>query len=82
LTAVVASDAVSFTIVFAPDRYIPVSSRPHDSPLHLSVDQLRLIDSPGPSPSSTRRPLPQSQQHRSPVPRSCMSLSRTISSCF
>jgi hypothetical protein len=45
LTAVVASDAVTFTIVFAPNRYIPVSSRPHDSPLHLSVDQLRLIDS-------------------------------------
>ncbi len=44
LTAVVASDAVSITIVFAPDWYIPVSSRPNDSPLHLSVDQLRLVD--------------------------------------
>jgi hypothetical protein len=43
LTDVVASDATSFTIVFAPERYIPVHSRPHDSPLHLSVDQLRTI---------------------------------------
>jgi hypothetical protein len=43
LTAVATSDAVSFTIVFAPDRYTPIHSRPNDNPLHLSVDQLRLI---------------------------------------
>jgi hypothetical protein len=43
LAAVAASDATSFTIVFAPERYIPVHSRPNDSPLHLSVDQLRVI---------------------------------------
>jgi hypothetical protein len=53
LTSVAASDAASFTIVFAPDRYIPVSARPNDSPLHLSVDQLRLIDLlRGPTPSA------------------------------
>ncbi|KAI2509735.1 hypothetical protein MHU86_4717 [Fragilaria crotonensis] len=52
LTGVAASDAASFTIVFAPDRYIPVSARPNDSPLHLSVDQLRLIDLLGPTPSA------------------------------
>jgi hypothetical protein len=33
LTAVAASDATSFTIVFAPERYIPVHSRPNDSPI-------------------------------------------------
>ena len=63
LAAVVASDAVSFTIVFAPDRFIPVSSRPHDSPIDLSVDQLRLVTSsalPRPSPLC---PPPQTQQH-------------------
>jgi hypothetical protein len=52
LTAAAAPDSVSFTIVFAPDRYIPVSSRPNDSPIHLSVDQLRLVDSTRAAPSS------------------------------
>jgi hypothetical protein len=33
----------SFTIVFAPDRYIPVADRHLEQPLHLSVDQLRTI---------------------------------------
>ena len=64
LAAVVASDAVSFTIVFAPDRFIAVSSRPHDSPIDLSVDQLRLVTSsalPRPSPLC---PPPQTQQHQ------------------
>lgn len=32
-----------FTIDFAPERYIPVHSRPNDSPIHLSVNQLRVI---------------------------------------
>ncbi|KAI2489068.1 hypothetical protein MHU86_25534 [Fragilaria crotonensis] len=59
LTGVAASDAASFTIVFAPDRYIPVSARPNDSPLHLSVDQLRLIDLlRGPAPRRLRLPVP------------------------
>jgi hypothetical protein len=38
-----ASDSPSFTIVFAPDQYIPVHERPHDNPIHLSVDQLLVI---------------------------------------
>jgi hypothetical protein len=50
LTTVATSDAASFTIVFAPDRYITVTSRPNDSPLHLSVDQLRLVHSIRTSP--------------------------------
>ena len=45
LTTVAASDALSFTIVFAPERYIPVHARPHDNPIHLSVDQILLIHS-------------------------------------
>ena len=44
LTTAAASDLPSFRIVFAPDRYLPVSSRRQDSPIHLSVDQLRVID--------------------------------------
>ena len=44
LRSVASSDEQSFRIVFAPDRYIPVSSRRHASPLHLSVDQLRVIN--------------------------------------
>lgn len=76
LTAVVASDAVSFTIVFAPDRYIPVSSRPNDSPLHLSVDQLRLvaslrapsaIDAPPPVPNAAA-PEPRTAIMHEPLP--------------
>jgi hypothetical protein len=43
LASALASDSPSFTIVFAPDRYIPVHERPHDNPIHLSVDQLLLI---------------------------------------
>jgi hypothetical protein len=43
LQTVAASDAHTFTIVFAPDRYIPVADRHLDQPLHLSVDQLRTI---------------------------------------
>ena len=68
LTAIVASDAVSFTIVFAPERFIPVSSRPHDSPLHLSVDQSVSSIPSAPPRRSPPRALPQTQQHRSPVP--------------
>ncbi|MFY8200141.1 MAG: hypothetical protein ACOVLE_05695, partial [Pirellula staleyi] len=43
----------SFTIVFAPDRYIPVADRHLEQPLHLSVDQLRTstIKSSFPLPS-------------------------------
>jgi Reverse transcriptase (RNA-dependent DNA polymerase) len=43
LSTIATSDDMTFTIVFAPDRYIPVHSRPHDSPIHLSVDQLRVV---------------------------------------
>ena len=43
LHTVVASDSTSFTIVFAPDRYIPVNERRPEQPLHLSVDQLQVI---------------------------------------
>ncbi|KAI2496066.1 retrotransposon [Fragilaria crotonensis] len=43
LQSVAKSDASSFEIVFAPERYIPVHERHLDSPLHLSVDQLRTI---------------------------------------
>ncbi|KAI2490765.1 hypothetical protein MHU86_23812 [Fragilaria crotonensis] len=39
-------------IVFAPDRYIPVTDRHLDQPLHLSVDQLRTISSINSSPST------------------------------
>ena len=58
LTTVASSDAISFRIVFAPDRYIPVASRRKESPIHLSVDQLRVIDlilseSAAPSSAST-----------------------------
>jgi GAG-pre-integrase domain len=44
LTAVASSDDVSFKIVFAPDRYIPIATRRQNSPIHLSVDQLRVIN--------------------------------------
>ena len=43
LHAIATSDAQSFQIVFAPDRYIPVATRHLDQPLHLSVDQLCTI---------------------------------------
>ena len=43
LTNIAASDDTTFKLVFAPDRYIPVADRRSDSPLHLSVDQLRVI---------------------------------------
>ena len=43
LHTVVASDSTSFTIVFAPDRYIPVNERRPEQPLHLSVDQLQRV---------------------------------------
>ena len=45
LADVASSDDASFTIVLAPDRYIPIADRRHDSPIHLSVDQLRVINS-------------------------------------
>ena len=45
LSSVATSDAVSFKIVLAPDRYIPIANRRHNSPIHLSVDQLRVINS-------------------------------------
>ena len=44
LQAIASSDDKSFRIVFAPDRYIPVAKRRADSPLQLSVDQLRVIN--------------------------------------
>jgi hypothetical protein len=44
LQSAASSDEQSFRIVFAPDRYIPVSDRRHASPLHLSVDQLRTVN--------------------------------------
>ena len=43
LQEIASSDDKSFRTVFVPDRYIPVSDRRADSPLHLSVDQLRVI---------------------------------------
>jgi hypothetical protein len=43
LQTVVASDEQSFTIVFAPERYVPVADRHLEHPLHLSVEQLRTI---------------------------------------
>ena len=43
LRAAAASDAPSFKIVFAPDRYIPIADRHLEHPLHLTVDQLRTI---------------------------------------
>ena len=54
LTAIAASNTVYFTIVFAPDRCFPVSSRPRSSLLHLSVDQLPFALLP-----RSRRFLPQ-----------------------
>ncbi|KAI2507364.1 Reverse transcriptase (RNA-dependent DNA polymerase) [Fragilaria crotonensis] len=48
LTSVAASDAASFTIVFAPDRYIPVNARPND-PHRLPLRSHR----PGPRASSS-----------------------------
>ena len=42
LRNIASSDAKDFRIVFAPDRYIPVTD--NDSPLHLSVDQIRTIN--------------------------------------
>lgn len=44
LQALATSDDKSFRIVFAPDRFIPVFERRADSPLHLSVDQVRVIN--------------------------------------
>ncbi|KAI2505530.1 hypothetical protein MHU86_8866 [Fragilaria crotonensis] len=44
LAVVASSDAENFRIVFAPDRYIPVTDRSTESPLHLSVDQLRVVN--------------------------------------
>jgi hypothetical protein len=65
LTTAAASDNTSVTIVFAPDRYIPVHDRPRDDPIHLSVDQLLLIHSlrsfslpPGVADSNTEAPEP------------------------
>jgi hypothetical protein len=55
LHAAATSDASSVKIVFAPDRYIPVADRHLSQPLHLSVEQLRLISSitsPSTPPSS------------------------------
>ena len=43
LYTVAASDEQSFTIVFAPERYIPVADRHLEQPLHLSVEQLQMI---------------------------------------
>ena len=43
LTNIAASDDTIFTIVFAPNRCIPVADRRSDSPLHLSVDQSCVI---------------------------------------
>jgi hypothetical protein len=42
LAAVAATDDTSLTIFFAPEHF-PVHSLPNDSPIHLSVDQLRMI---------------------------------------
>jgi hypothetical protein len=39
LTVAAASDNASVTIVFAPERYIPVHDCPRDDPIHLSVDK-------------------------------------------
>jgi GAG-pre-integrase domain len=64
LQTVASSDAPTFRIVFAPDRYVPVSERRHAAPLHLSVDQLRTINeilSRDPDQSSSpasERPFP------------------------
>ena len=43
LSTVASYDDTSFRIVFAPDRYIPVADRRLDSPINLSVNQLRMI---------------------------------------
>ncbi|KAI2490990.1 Reverse transcriptase (RNA-dependent DNA polymerase) [Fragilaria crotonensis] len=45
LSAAAVSDDASVTLVFAPERYIPVHDRPRDDPIHLSVDQLLHINS-------------------------------------
>lgn len=45
LSAAAVSDDASVTIVFAPERYIPVHDRPRDDPIHLSVDRLLHIHS-------------------------------------
>ena len=57
LSAATSSDESSFTIVFAPERFIPISARPHDSPIHLSVDQLLLIHTLRSTPLSLPVPL-------------------------
>ncbi|KAI2491256.1 Reverse transcriptase (RNA-dependent DNA polymerase) [Fragilaria crotonensis] len=52
LTAAASSEESSFRIVFAPDRYIPIANR-RESPVHLSVDQLRVINTILSSPDRT-----------------------------
>ena len=44
LQAVASSQDQTFRIVFAPERYIPVADRRNAAPLHMSVDQLRIIN--------------------------------------
>ena len=53
LHTVVANDSTSLSIVFAPDRYIPVDERCPEPLLHLFVDQLQVV---------------QDIQHGSPLP--------------
>jgi Reverse transcriptase (RNA-dependent DNA polymerase)/GAG-pre-integrase domain len=55
LSAAASTDNTSFRIVFAPDRYIPVSNRRQNSPIHLSVDQLRCINAILSVPAATTK---------------------------
>ena len=58
LRNIASSDEKDFRIVFAPDRYIPVTERRNDSPLHLSVDQLRTINVIQSNYTDTDEPAP------------------------
>jgi Reverse transcriptase (RNA-dependent DNA polymerase)/GAG-pre-integrase domain len=68
LAAVAASDDTCFTIVFAPERYLPVHLRPNDSPIHLSVDQLRVIHAIRTHSSAFCCPIPEAPEAPAPTP--------------
>lgn len=44
LSTVASSNAATCIVVFAPDCYIPVADRRQNSQIHLSVDQIRVIN--------------------------------------
>jgi hypothetical protein len=44
LTTVGNSDATTLKIVLAPERYIPIADQRRNTPVHLSVDQIQVIN--------------------------------------